>query len=315
LSSNNDSCIYLGVVEQGVECLLIADFQSQTLLMPCSLPPGVVLHEGDTIAYDYTLSSCVSICQQGTDVDITCFQILSSNDTIIQGGECDAHFTFTRVGDSVIFNNQSSAALITSYAWNFGDSTSTSTIRSPTHVYSFPGTHTVCLSISGTDSAGVLCTDMFCDTILIPAGCIDSTLLCGFPLCCDFVPHVPVCGCDSVTYQSACEASGWYGISSYTMGPCVTTRANTIPSLSGYIRVLPNPAQDKIQVSYETVRAGISEINITNILGQVVHSYRGPFEMAGRHQLEISVRDFARGTYILEIKNETDRKLKKFAVE
>ncbi len=70
------TCTDTGVVVQGVECLLIADLSTSTLLMPCSLPTGAILHLGDTVTYDYTPGSCVSFCMQGTGADFSCFQIL-----------------------------------------------------------------------------------------------------------------------------------------------------------------------------------------------------------------------------------------------
>ena len=48
---------------------------------------------------------------------------------------------------TVNFTNSSSGT-ITSYAWSFGDST-TSTAQSPSHVYSTPGTYTVSLTVTG----------------------------------------------------------------------------------------------------------------------------------------------------------------------
>jgi PKD repeat protein len=59
------------------------------------------------------------------------------------------------IGDSVLFSNQSTAPLSSTYKWNFGDNTS-STKQNPSHLYSKAGTYNVTLKITsqfgGSDS-------------------------------------------------------------------------------------------------------------------------------------------------------------------
>jgi hypothetical protein len=312
-TSTIDSCQLKGVVVQGVECLLIHDFQSGNELMPCSMPAGAVWQLGDTVFYDYTTTSCISICQQGVNADFTCFTRLSHPDTLPAGGDCMAHFTYTRVRDTVTFSNQSTAANISSYSWSFGDG-DTSAQQNPVHRFVQDSAFRVCLTVTGTDSAGHNCTSTFCDTISISHNCIDSSLLCLFPLCCDFVPQLPVCGCDSVTYPNPCQATSLYGVSSYYIGHCVTTGITAVSSPAD-IHISPNPAKDLIRVMYETSHAGSSEMVITNILGQCVKYLPRAFETTGRHSADINIADLQKGIYLLEIKTETDRKLKKFVAE
>src|SRR5260221_14567491 len=51
----------------------------------------------------------------------------------------------------------------TIYLWTFGDGT-TSTLATPWHFYSAPGTYYVCLTVSLTPNGGT-CTNTWCDSV------------------------------------------------------------------------------------------------------------------------------------------------------
>ena len=59
------------------------------------------------------------------------------------------------------------------------------------------------------------CVSSCGDTLCINPDLIDPEILC--PTVID-----PVCGCDSITYNNACEAENWYGVTSWTPGECST---------------------------------------------------------------------------------------------
>ncbi|WP_304488643.1 protease pro-enzyme activation domain-containing protein [Dyella sp. 2HG41-7] len=80
-----------------------------------------------------------------------------------------ANFTDTVSGLTASFTNSSTdtGATITSYAWNFGDST-TSTTASPSHTYTAAGTYTVTLTV--TDSTGATNTKTGSVTVASSSG-------------------------------------------------------------------------------------------------------------------------------------------------
>lgn len=300
---SSDSCIYIGVVAQGVECLLVDDFQTGTLLLPCSLPSGAVLHLGDTVSYNYTPGTCASICMQGLEADFTCFEVLrAAADTNQQGsGLCQAGFSYQKNIDSVRFSNQSAAATILSYQWNFGDGQS-DTVANPVHFYAQDGTYTVCLFLSSLDSLNQLCYDHFCDTLFITHACIDSTLInCNNPtICCDFVPFIPVCGCDSVTYNNACEAVNMFGVSRYYIGSCISG-IHEPTGLLQKISLLPNPALEEAALTFDLMQPTFVQVQLRSVIGQLLYTYPAGHLNSGTHRIALPIQLLSAGVYLMEL--------------
>ncbi|MCW3126730.1 MAG: hypothetical protein JWO03_2388 [Bacteroidetes bacterium] len=315
LDLTNTGCVDTGVVVDGVECPLISDFAIGTLLHPCTMPVGAALHLGDTITYTYTLGSCASFCMQGTDVDISCFQVLHAAPQVPKS--CHANFGFQKNIDSVFFSNFSTADSVTGYIWTFGDG-STSTAVHPTHVYAHDSTYLVCLHLTALDNSGSTCIDDHCDTIKITHECIDSSLICHIPfVCCDLSLPDTVCGCDSVTYYNACHAQSFGGVTKYYQGKCRSISTGMDDPAEGMIgiSISPVPARDRVSISYQTRHSGNTSIRLLNTIGQELRTiYAGP-ENTGLHEVQMDLSELSAGVYLLEIKNGMYTKVRRFVKE
>ncbi|MFN8300556.1 MAG: PKD domain-containing protein [Chitinophagales bacterium] len=211
---------------------------------------------------------------------------------------CMAGFTFYKNTDTVYFYNQSQIDTLQSYTWDFGDGNFSSDTN-PVHVFAADGYYHVCLTVAGKDLQGTPCMNTFCDSVYITHDCIDSTLMCNMPLCCDLVPQIQVCGCDSVTYDDPCTPAALHGVAHYYLGPCITgiKENNWLGSLS----VSPNPANTVAQLKFELRQPGLVQIELRSITGALLRNVMAEELKMGAHQVTLSVSDLASGLYFVEV--------------
>jgi hypothetical protein len=100
------------------------------------------------------------------------------------------------------------------------------------------------------------------DTVVM-ISCIDSNLIDLQVLCPGVID--PVCGCDSVTYQNACQAISYYGVSSYYQGECVTSKVLLLNERM--VAVFPNPSKGLFHINHLPEN---SKITCTDLLGKAV---------------------------------------------
>jgi PKD repeat protein len=113
--------------------------------------------------------------------------------------------------------------------WSLDDGAVTG--NGPDFVYAFPdtGRHVLCATYPTGDFAPVNCT--VCKVFEVRALCVDTSKIDTIPCPLAFIP---VCGCDGVTYNNACEAENWAGVTSWTPGVCGSVCNNFIPDFEGF---------------------------------------------------------------------------------
>ena len=140
--------------------------------------------------------------------------------------------------------------------------------------------------------------------------CIDSGRICDTCIC----PLIanPVCGCNGITYINYCYAQS-AGVTAWSGGAC-TTSVKDVSSAIKELLLFPVPAKNVLNLQYELLHSGQSEIRICNILGQVL-MMESAAETAGIHQAQIALAGFAKGIYLVELKSGADRIVKRFVIE
>jgi YHS domain-containing protein len=130
------------------------------------------------------------------------------------------------------------------------------------------------------------------DTVVF-LNCIDSNLIDLSVFCPTVID--PVCGCDSVTYQNACEATSYYGVTSYTPGPCEITGLFS-PSPSSW-SIFPNPADEFLQLKSND--PGEKRMEIWSSDGRLLET----FVSKGVNNT-LHVQSLVSGNYILKISSD-----------
>lgn len=82
------------------------------------------------------------------------------------------------------------------------------------HLFEQPGIYTLCVEY--VQFGGSRCSE--CVVVEVSAKCIEPILIDTLAPC--PLAYIPVCGCDGNTYDNACVAEKWNGVTAWTPGAC-----------------------------------------------------------------------------------------------
>jgi PKD repeat protein len=243
--------------------------------------------------FTYTLPGTYTACltvkrPNGTDTceEKVCKTIVIDPACNVQAQFKATHCTATPL--NVVFANMSSGG--SSYLWSFGDPASginnTSTLASPNHVFTAPGTYYVCLqTLVNSGCWSKSCYRVVVSSVTSNTSC---TLLPGSPL---FrlgteIAENEVTLVETVTSDGKAEAA---------------KAAAAKPVLQkGTIVLFPNPASQKVQVVFAAENAGAGDVWLLNAEGMVV--YKKIIAVAkGSNQLSVPVTLLPSGIYHIRI--------------
>jgi PKD repeat protein len=173
--------------------------------------------------------------------------------------------SFNTASTSVCMNspvqfNDLSSNQPTTWAWNFGDNT-TSTDQSPSHAYAAPGTYTVTLTV--TNSAGTNTSTLTNYITVSPA----NTIVTGVGVSgTTFDPTIGGLGAQTLT-ATYTDANGCVGTSALTLS--VEACASIDNLIYNGVKVLPNPNNGQFVVTGLEIG---EELNVYDMNGKVIVS-------------------------------------------
>jgi hypothetical protein len=146
-------------------------------------------------------------------------------------------------------------------------------------------------------SSSYECNSACLQDTLVMLGCIDSNII-NLQVLCPGI-YEPVCGCDSVTYENSCIASNYFGVSSFYLGECVTSKVHNVAHQK--IQVYPNPSNGVFILG--PLQLG-SSLRIYNVFGQLVYE-----DIAKSTEMTIALEDLPKGYYLFTINGSLCQKL------
>lgn len=175
-----------------------------------------------------------------------------------------------------VLDLSSASSGIDQYTWDFGDGSSSSETY-PTHEYQGPGPYQLCLTISNGS-----CSDTFCDTVSVD----EAGLLNGMAT--DPGTHV------ATTHVS--ERAGGFTLNVLQGFP---TNVAELPAFVDF-KLWPNPAQNELNMSFNSMRAGALPVSVISTEGRAVLHYMFNV-VSGKNALWLNTQDLAPGLYMVRI--------------
>lgn len=215
--------------------------------------------------------------------------------------------------------------------WDFGDGTQSDSLA-PTHIYAGPGTYTVSLIIDGNG-----CSDTLTADIIIPAPACDvsfttirlddlryqfdgQTITDTAQWAWDFGDG-NTSSEKSPVHQYASAGTGKYQVCVSTFNPLTGCRdtlcdsleivvTSILPIQKSTLSVAPNPAEDRVNVSFWNNDTGEQELTVMDVFGRIVKK-KLVQSQPGENQISLSFTGLPKGVYWLQLTDGQSIKLMK----
>lgn len=92
------------------------------------------------------------------------------------------------------------------------------------------------------------------------------------------------------------------------------TGINDAPKADFQLKVFPNPATEKLSVSYTLKQFSDVKLEVLNILGEKVKEIKNEKQSAGQHDLFIDTENLTAGIYFVKVTSEDSSQFIKFTV-
>jgi len=80
------------------------------------------------------------------------------------------------------------------------------------------------------------------------------------------------------------------------------------------LAVFPNPAHDKVTISFNAKYESTYQTTLTDITGRKVH-VADHHALVGQNTMELNLADFAKGVYFLLVEMKDEKVVQKIAIE
>lgn len=282
---------------------------------------------GFVATHTYTLTGTYTVCLTVTDSSNNCTSQFC--DTVNVVITCNATWT----NQSIIAGQQTFTAqpfnLGWTYTWDFGDLTAPGNGFIVNHTYAAAGTYTVCLTVY--DSA-TTCSSQFCDTVQVvfPSNCpvtFTNVYLAGNMA---FTP-TPFNPLNTYVWDFGDATAPFTGLlanhtyalpGTYTVCVTMTTFQGCTDTFCDTVNVptvgfeeyaggitavvlYPNPASDNITLNFELTQGSDVVLEIIDLSGRVIFVQSENNLQAGIQRAELSLDEFASGSYVLRLATET----------
>ncbi|MBK9285966.1 MAG: T9SS type A sorting domain-containing protein [Sphingobacteriaceae bacterium] len=206
----------------------------------------------------------------------------------------------------------------TAYVWNPGAITGSATVVSPTvnTIYSVTGTgangcsntNTVSVNINTVNISSSASSATICDGSTATLTANGGTAYTWNPGSLSGAT-VAVTPTITTTYTAIGTGSnGCTGNSAVTITVVICNGLNSLVLNDLPFRIFPNPVNDKLTIQYSTTKNTQTQIIVSDALGKVVKNLNHEFSV-DKQELQIDLKNYEAGIYLVKISTGTDSKI------